>query len=149
MDADAPDAAGSSVRCGRRNGWGWPGSRPKPTAECRHPDPGIVSVRANSFRSPSRVGRRQQASSEELRTADPAPSTGQGRGPDTFCVGASAASIDLWGSGRPVMAGTIEISSVSRWSAASWLFDWVLRSIAATTNDPKLAAELLEIVEEI
>jgi hypothetical protein len=46
------------------------------------------------------------------------------------------------------MAGTIEISSVSRWSAASWLFDWVLRSIAATTNDPKLAAELLEIVEE-
>jgi len=46
------------------------------------------------------------------------------------------------------MAGTIEVGPDSRWSAASWLFDWVLRSIALEVNDAELAGELVGIVDE-
>lgn len=46
------------------------------------------------------------------------------------------------------MSGTISFSPAGRWSAASWLFDWVLSAIAATVEDAGLAAELTEIVGE-
>ncbi len=46
------------------------------------------------------------------------------------------------------MSGTVEVSAGTRWSAASWLFDWVLMSTASMTSDPKLATQLSEIVEE-
>lgn len=46
------------------------------------------------------------------------------------------------------MSGTISFSPVARWSAASWLFDWVLKAIAGAVEDTELAAELTGIVDE-
>jgi hypothetical protein len=46
------------------------------------------------------------------------------------------------------MSGTISFSPAVRWSAASWLFDWVLKSVAGTVQDAELAAELIGIVDE-
>ena len=46
------------------------------------------------------------------------------------------------------MSGTISFSSTTRWSAASWLFDWVLRTVADGAEDAELAAELTGIVSE-
>jgi hypothetical protein len=46
------------------------------------------------------------------------------------------------------VAGTIELQPGARWSAASWLFDWVLRSLAALVGDLELSAELVGIVDE-
>jgi hypothetical protein len=46
------------------------------------------------------------------------------------------------------MAGTVSLSSDIRWSAASWLFDWVLKSLAVSVRDQQLAASLTEIVDE-
>jgi len=46
------------------------------------------------------------------------------------------------------MAGTISFSADTRWSSASWLFDWVLKTLAGKVSDPELAAELSGIVDE-
>jgi len=46
------------------------------------------------------------------------------------------------------MSGTISFSPTIRWSAASWLFDWVLTSLAETVEDAELAAELTGLVGE-
>jgi hypothetical protein len=46
------------------------------------------------------------------------------------------------------MAGTIEIERNVRWSAASWLFDWVVQSLAAVLPGSEAAARLNEIVDE-
>jgi len=46
------------------------------------------------------------------------------------------------------MAGTVSLSSDVRWSAASWLFDWVLKTLALSIEDRELAASLIEIVDE-
>lgn len=46
------------------------------------------------------------------------------------------------------MSGTISLSPTIRWSAASWLFDWVLTSLAETVEDAELSAELTGIVGE-
>ena len=45
------------------------------------------------------------------------------------------------------MAGTIAVSPEHRWSSASWLFDWVLRTAAEQAADPELTARLTEIVD--
>jgi hypothetical protein len=44
------------------------------------------------------------------------------------------------------MAGTIEVKPETRWSAASWLFDWVLNDLSATVQDVATAQRLQEIV---
>lgn len=47
------------------------------------------------------------------------------------------------------MSGTISFSPTARWSAASWLFDWVLKAVADDrAEDAELAAELRGIVHE-
>ena len=46
------------------------------------------------------------------------------------------------------MAGTVSLSSDVRWSAASWLFDWVLKTIAHNVNDRELAASIIGIADE-
>jgi hypothetical protein len=46
------------------------------------------------------------------------------------------------------MSGTIALSPTIRWSAASWLFDWVLTSFAETVDDADLSAELTGVVGE-
>jgi hypothetical protein len=46
------------------------------------------------------------------------------------------------------MAGTVGVSSDVLWSAASWLFDWVLKDIARDTDDVELAGNLTGIVDE-
>jgi|SRR3954466_6147671 hypothetical protein len=46
------------------------------------------------------------------------------------------------------MAGTIAVSPDSRWSASTWLFDWVVEHLAKNVEEPKLHHELMEIVEE-
>jgi hypothetical protein len=46
------------------------------------------------------------------------------------------------------MSGTISLSPSGRWSAASWLFDWVLKTVATTVGDAELATELTGIVDE-
>ena len=46
------------------------------------------------------------------------------------------------------MAGTIEISPESSWTAASWLFDWVLTRIANELDDLPAGAEVRLIVAE-
>ncbi len=46
------------------------------------------------------------------------------------------------------MAGTVSLSPDVRWSAASWLFDWVLRDIARDTDDVELAGHLTGVVGE-
>ena len=48
------------------------------------------------------------------------------------------------------MAGTIALSDSAggaSWSAASWLFDWVLEAVAGQSRDEQLKAELTELVE--
>jgi hypothetical protein len=44
------------------------------------------------------------------------------------------------------MSGTIEICAGTRWSAASWLFDWTVGFLADSVSDPYLAGRLREIV---
>jgi hypothetical protein len=46
------------------------------------------------------------------------------------------------------VAGIIEVAPDVTWSASSWMFRYVLRSIAAETTDPELTARLLEIHDE-
>jgi hypothetical protein len=46
------------------------------------------------------------------------------------------------------MAGTIECRAGVRWSAASWLFDWVLRELAAQVSNAELAGQLIGIADE-
>lgn len=45
------------------------------------------------------------------------------------------------------MAGLIEFDENHWWSAASWVFNWVLEVIARNTTDPKLADHLRFIME--
>jgi hypothetical protein len=45
------------------------------------------------------------------------------------------------------VAGTIAVSPEHRWSSASWLFDWVLRTVAEQAGDPELTARLTEITD--
>jgi hypothetical protein len=46
------------------------------------------------------------------------------------------------------MSGDIRLSTDVWWSAAGWLFDWVLRDIASSTRDVELAGHLNGIVGE-
>jgi hypothetical protein len=46
------------------------------------------------------------------------------------------------------MSGTISLSQSTRWSAGSWLFDWVLNTLAETVEDAELSAELTGMVGE-
>jgi hypothetical protein len=46
------------------------------------------------------------------------------------------------------MAGSIEVKRDVRWSAASWLFDWVVRTLAEAVRPSDTAAVLDEIVDE-
>jgi hypothetical protein len=46
------------------------------------------------------------------------------------------------------VAGIIEVAPDAVWSASSWMFRYVLRSIAAETTDQELAARLMEIHDE-
>jgi len=46
------------------------------------------------------------------------------------------------------MAGTIEIQRDVRWSAASWLFDWVVQRLAGVLPGGDTVAQLNEIVTE-
>jgi hypothetical protein len=46
------------------------------------------------------------------------------------------------------VAGIIEVAPDVVWSASSWMFRYVLRSIAAETPDRELAASLMEIHDE-
>jgi hypothetical protein len=45
------------------------------------------------------------------------------------------------------MAGTIEVRSEVRWSAASWLFDWVLNDLIATVRHAATVRKLQEILQ--
>lgn len=44
------------------------------------------------------------------------------------------------------MAGTVAIGPDRRWSASTWLFDWVVEYLAAAVSEPVLADELRQIV---
>jgi hypothetical protein len=46
------------------------------------------------------------------------------------------------------MAGTIEVGDGVRWSAASWMFDWVVEFLADNVAEPALGEGLREIVDE-
>jgi len=46
------------------------------------------------------------------------------------------------------MAGTIVSVRGEQWSAASWLFDWVLTTIANKITDAELSGELRGVVDE-
>jgi hypothetical protein len=46
------------------------------------------------------------------------------------------------------MSGTISLSATTRWSAASWLFDWVLNTLAEMVEDAELAGALTGVVGE-
>jgi hypothetical protein len=46
------------------------------------------------------------------------------------------------------MTGTLSLSSDLRWSAASWLFDWVLGKIARDIKDVELSAAINGVVGE-
>jgi hypothetical protein len=46
------------------------------------------------------------------------------------------------------MAGMIAVTPESRWSAATWLFDWIVEFLADRVADPKLRDGLKEIVDE-
>jgi hypothetical protein len=46
------------------------------------------------------------------------------------------------------MASTLSLSPDQRWSAASWLFDWVLRTIAHGVADLELSAFLIGVIDE-
>jgi len=45
------------------------------------------------------------------------------------------------------MAGTFVAAGGQRWSAASWLFYWILRRLASHVADPDLAAKLRYVVD--
>jgi hypothetical protein len=45
------------------------------------------------------------------------------------------------------MSGSIRVSGET-WSAATWLFDWILAQLASSTDDPTLEGLLREITEE-
>lgn len=46
------------------------------------------------------------------------------------------------------MAGTIEVRAATLWSAASWLFDWVLNDLSTTVNDKATIETIREVVRE-
>jgi hypothetical protein len=46
------------------------------------------------------------------------------------------------------MAGTVVLTRGQRWSAASWLFDWLLTTVAKEVTDVELAGELTGLVDE-
>lgn len=46
------------------------------------------------------------------------------------------------------MAGTIEVRLGEQWTAASWLFDWVLLHVASEVSDLEFAGHLHGIVDE-
>ena len=45
------------------------------------------------------------------------------------------------------MAGMIVVSDSADWTAATWLFDWVMNEVGAATTDPGLVATLREVVD--
>jgi hypothetical protein len=47
-----------------------------------------------------------------------------------------------------MMSGMIALSADVRWSAAGWLFDWTVESLADMVASPEVAASLREIVNE-
>jgi hypothetical protein len=46
------------------------------------------------------------------------------------------------------VAGTVFVGAEERWTAASWLFDWVVSTVAELVEDPAVAQRLTEIVSE-
>lgn len=46
------------------------------------------------------------------------------------------------------MSGTIAVGEDCRWSAANWLFDWVLNFLAERADAPPTSSRIREIVEE-
>jgi hypothetical protein len=46
------------------------------------------------------------------------------------------------------MAGTVKLAPDDRWTAASWLFDWTIESLARASADSEFAATLRQIVKE-
>jgi hypothetical protein len=46
------------------------------------------------------------------------------------------------------LAGTLSLSAERRWSAASWLFYWVLRELAQEAMDPDLTERINEVIDE-
>lgn len=46
------------------------------------------------------------------------------------------------------MAGTIEIAAGRRWSASTWLFDWVVEYLAKNVSVVKVQTQLQEIIDE-
>jgi hypothetical protein len=44
------------------------------------------------------------------------------------------------------MSGTVAVGPEVHWSAAGWLFDWVVEFLADEVADPEVAADLREIV---
>jgi hypothetical protein len=47
-----------------------------------------------------------------------------------------------------MMSGTIAIQNDRRWSAASWVFDWVVNLLADRIDDQDLVQTLHEVIEE-
>src|SRR4051794_10616309 len=47
-----------------------------------------------------------------------------------------------------MMAGTVSLRDGKRWSAAGWLFDWVVQFLADNVEEPGLRSELRQIVDE-
>jgi hypothetical protein len=47
-----------------------------------------------------------------------------------------------------MMAGTIAVTPDNRWSAATWLFDWIVEFLASHVEEPELRSSLKEIVDE-
>jgi hypothetical protein len=47
-----------------------------------------------------------------------------------------------------MMAGTIAVRHDRRWSAASWLFEWVVDFVAKQLGDDADADQLREVIEE-
>jgi hypothetical protein len=46
------------------------------------------------------------------------------------------------------MSGTIALSPDTRWSAAGWLFDWIVRFLVQQVGDPGVSANLQEVIDE-
>lgn len=46
------------------------------------------------------------------------------------------------------MGGIIALSPDTRWSVASWLYEWVARFIVQHVDDPGVAAKLQEVIDE-
>ncbi|HCT76955.1 MAG TPA: hypothetical protein DGT23_10270 [Micromonosporaceae bacterium] len=46
------------------------------------------------------------------------------------------------------MSGTIAVTPDKRWSAAGWLFDWTVETLAKDLSDSTAVASMREIIED-